>query len=415
MIKKITIKNFKAITDLTIEFTPLTVLIGENSSGKSTVLQALGFLCSITTRDIDEYLKDRDWEFSDIKSQFASVTDSIRFIVDINISGMQLTWDISMNNINDIWQISESIHNTVTNEYYLSYGRDLPDHPIDFSHLNVKSSALKMLHIESDNPLMLHSNPLSFIVLNNLKSFLASSSSFELLSPDRMRSKGSRGKPDDIGSGGEKLAAYIHGMNSTKKTELNKLVSEFIGYNVSISTTTKGVPGWVEMILVETWGEKIVKVKKRYISDGLLRIIALAAIIINSDNRKTGQLIPLAEGTAQKGFILLDELEDGISTTHVELLLERIKAIASEMKRQIVITSHSPVMLNYIDASDILFMWRDSEGTIRAKPMFQTAAMRKTLEVLGPGEVWMNYSKDRILLKLLHPQEGTHDQNTPVQ
>jgi predicted ATP-dependent endonuclease of OLD family len=39
MLKTLTIRNFKAIVDMTIEFTPLTVLIGGNACGKSTVLQ----------------------------------------------------------------------------------------------------------------------------------------------------------------------------------------------------------------------------------------------------------------------------------------------------------------------------------------------------------------------------------------
>ena len=43
MIKKLTVKNFKVISNLSIDFTPLTVLIGENSCGKSTILQALDF------------------------------------------------------------------------------------------------------------------------------------------------------------------------------------------------------------------------------------------------------------------------------------------------------------------------------------------------------------------------------------
>ena len=56
MLKKLRVKNFKAALDMEIQFTPLTMLIGGNSCGKSTVLQALDFLRSIATRDIDEYL-----------------------------------------------------------------------------------------------------------------------------------------------------------------------------------------------------------------------------------------------------------------------------------------------------------------------------------------------------------------------
>jgi predicted ATPase len=67
MLKKLMIKNFKAIQNMTIEFTPLTVLIGGNSCGKSTVLQALDFLRSAAARDIPEYLREKGWTFEEIK------------------------------------------------------------------------------------------------------------------------------------------------------------------------------------------------------------------------------------------------------------------------------------------------------------------------------------------------------------
>jgi AAA15 family ATPase/GTPase len=40
-LKKLSIENFKAFKTCTLELAPLTILIGENSSGKSSLLQAL--------------------------------------------------------------------------------------------------------------------------------------------------------------------------------------------------------------------------------------------------------------------------------------------------------------------------------------------------------------------------------------
>jgi len=405
VIKRIRIKNFKALVDLSLEFTPLTVLVGENSSGKSTVLQALDFLCSITSRDIDEYLKDRDWDFSEIKSQFSSHDDSVCFEADVEIDGTPLHWDISINNDDGKWIVKECISSDDKKECYLSYNRGTEDHPFDFSQINIKSSALKVLDINKTGTKM----PRCSRVLFMLKTWLASSSSLELLSPDRMRSKFSRGKTDDIGIGGEKLSAFIHDMAPNKKNELSKLVSDFIGYEVKIATTKKGLSGWVEMFLIETWGETEVKVKKRYISDGLLRIIALTAVIANHDGKKPTHTPQVSENSSPKGLIMLDEIEDGISPAQAEMFIGRFKTIVNDMNRQVVITSHSPVMVNYIDEADIHFMWRDAGGIIHAKPLFDSAEMKETLDILNPGEVWLNYSKDEIIRMLSSPQEVTDD------
>jgi AAA15 family ATPase/GTPase len=60
MIKSIYIDNFKILTDFQLDFEPVTVLIGENSVGKSTVLQVLELLSYFTQGKkygtIDNYL-----------------------------------------------------------------------------------------------------------------------------------------------------------------------------------------------------------------------------------------------------------------------------------------------------------------------------------------------------------------------
>jgi len=94
---------------MTIELTPLTVLIGENSSGKSTVLQAIDFLASMAFRDIPEYLREKDWDFSSLKSQFKGMNEKpIEFITEWNFltygKNELLKWEISVDitkNAND--------------------------------------------------------------------------------------------------------------------------------------------------------------------------------------------------------------------------------------------------------------------------------------------------------------------------
>ena len=45
MLKAIELENFKAFGERTrIEFAPITLIVGENSAGKSSILQALNLL-----------------------------------------------------------------------------------------------------------------------------------------------------------------------------------------------------------------------------------------------------------------------------------------------------------------------------------------------------------------------------------
>jgi AAA15 family ATPase/GTPase len=58
MIRSIQIKNFKAIADSgRIEITPLTVFVGHNGTGKSSVLEALEFFHRYIRWGVDEALE----------------------------------------------------------------------------------------------------------------------------------------------------------------------------------------------------------------------------------------------------------------------------------------------------------------------------------------------------------------------
>ena len=52
MIKRLRVKNFKALRDIEIELTPIHVLIGPNDSGKTSILDVLAALC----RSVDHKL-----------------------------------------------------------------------------------------------------------------------------------------------------------------------------------------------------------------------------------------------------------------------------------------------------------------------------------------------------------------------
>ncbi|WEK17937.1 MAG: AAA family ATPase [Candidatus Pedobacter colombiensis] len=57
MIEKIQIRNFKNISDLTLELENLNVLVGSNNSGKSSILQAIQFAVSVSQTTNFEYTK----------------------------------------------------------------------------------------------------------------------------------------------------------------------------------------------------------------------------------------------------------------------------------------------------------------------------------------------------------------------
>jgi len=393
MIRALYIGKFKAIKELTISLEPFTALIGDNASGKSTVLQALDFIRAFAVRDIDEYLNERGWLLDDLKSQFSSegIVFGVSLELVINEKPQLIDWLITVNNINGRIVSTETMKNTSNDTVVLARGDKVPSTPEDINAFYLNSSYLKL--IDENNP-----SPKFPDELYAVKKFFVQSSSYELLTPDRMREKGSRGEVKDIGLGGEKLAAYINRLSASQKNKLNKTLSEFMGYSVKTTTEIKK-PGWVDLFINENFTETKTKIKAAHTSDGQLRLLALIAASLPEEDMPYQQtfLADYIVKIPDSGFLLLDEIEDGINPYLIGKVISILRMIVSDSNKQVIVTTHSPVMVNHFDNNEIIFMLRNGAGQIESKKMFESEEMQDTLDCFNPGEVWLNYSKDEII------------------
>jgi predicted ATPase len=413
MLKKLTIKNFKAIQDMTIEFTPLTVLIGANSCGKSTVLQALDFLRSAATRDIPEYLREKGWNAGEMKSHLGGGENKpIEFIATFMFSQNTIEWYCIADYNDDGWSTRELF--CINGKGVASYrampsifnGLATPNTPEPFKNIKLESSLLKIL----DNslvdgsiattvdgfPIGTMENPIFPVgfrqeTLWNLKNYLASSSFLGVVSPDHIRS-GERGGHFDGFAAlvGTTLVRFINDLSKENRKEINDIVSNFAGHAFEIDTMFD-INQNLTLFARETNGNTHSVIHASHISDGVLRFVVFAALAVTS-----GQW---------GGMILLDEIENGINPYTTGQVIDHLRKIIAKSGKQIIITTHSPVMLNEFKPEEIVFLWRDTQGAVHGKQMFATEAMREALDFLNPGEIWENYGKDAILTKLNVLQE----------
>jgi hypothetical protein len=337
------------------------------------VLQAIDFLRSAATRDIPEYLRERGWEFADLKSdcivnkdvpiRFFSVYE---FLIDEKAETVE--WDFSVDYIDGKWKIDEKlrVNNQVTPK--------LEDLLVRF---DIQSSVLKITKFEENG-------------ISQLQQFLMASKSYELLSTDRIRLGKKRVDVSNIGIGGENLAHYIHKcMTEEQRQKLNSLVSQFVDFKVEIKTYDSG-----KNILLFLADHSVnAEIDSQHISDGLLRIIAFATIVIQN------------EALTASGIIMLDEIEDGIDPFSIEKVIASLRKLVTDAKRQIIITTHSPIIADYVEPDEIIYLWKNGNGAIHGEKMFETESMRESLSFLNPGEIWYNYGKDEIISRLSNPHK----------
>ncbi len=172
--------------------------------------------------------------------------------------------------------------------------------------------------------------------------------SLELLSPTAMRG-GVRGSPVDIGPRGERLAGFLAGLPAQKKEKLVRRLKDF--YPLTELDTTRKRAGWVDLRVAEAYNPA--RIRAAHMSDGFMRILALCAI---------------PEFEEDVSLVLLDEVEDGIEPHILPRLVDRI---SKDSSAQILMTSHSPLLVNFFEFDQICFLARTPEVT--AHPLVRGA------------------------------------------
>ena len=113
------------------------------------------------------------------------------------------------------------------------------------------------------------------------------------------------------------------------------------------------------------------------LSDGTLRFAALTAAFFQAD-------MPDA--------IIIEEIENGIHPTRLRLLVELLKSQSAESSPQVFATTHSPVVLAWLDESDYattFFCKRDEEtGASIIRPLSEIPRLIELVKKYPLGDLF---------------------------
>ena len=366
--KSITVSNFKSLVDFKLELANFTCLIGLNGSGKSTVLQFIDFLAQQTRGDLDGWLKERDWRSKDLTSKL-STRKSIEFEVELVTDGGAggVRW--------------KGVYNALQ-RYCSAEKLDTPG-----AALEVKDGHLRITDATKERDRVVLDERISFSyqgsVLSQLKQetlprsllefrdCLSGIRSLDLLSPHALRQR-TRQADGWMGLGGQRFSAFLHEMGKAKREQLTEELKK--AYRQLEHLNARSLrSGWKQLEIEERFGDKALITEARHINDGMLRLMAI-----------------LAEAQGPRRFLLFDEIENGINPELVEFV---ITTLVSNI-RQVLVTTHSPMILNYLTdevaKSGVVYLYKTTEGSTRAVPFFSIPSLARKLEVMGPGEAFVD-------------------------
>lgn len=385
MIKSVRIKHFKAIKDSgTIKLGPLTVFVGHNGTGKSSIIEALEFFKAYATKGLDAAVEPW-YDFNHILWQGAARKATLKAPFYTLPMEFILTGAEKKNPHIKSWtaktKISKLSDNceTLTGESQKSGDLVTQASVLTARGKFTRSQAFGAAPYENDQKMESTSSASSIFSIKPHPAW--HSWMFLNLDPTQIGAPRPRKHSFDYGldrTGGN-LAKYLQLFIDHDPDGFDAMIDamrHILPYAADIeSEVTKDLINELSFIrLVEEFEDGgHVKLPGWMLSGGTLRILTILAALRH----------PLPPSV-----LFIEELENGLDPRALGFLVEEIRDAIAEGKTQVIATTHSPYLLDKLSLDHIITVDREAGGP----PVFKKASDDPQLadwsERFAPGSLY---------------------------
>lgn len=373
MISSFHIRNYKCLHDVSVELGPFTVLIGPNDSGKTSLLEAIEDLGRMAKQDASE------------------VYSGPRTVANIRWrrkSELRVAWNVEGRAGNDSfvyrleldpekWIVSEEIDgyrgSRLTRDHTHTVTSELPN-GAEIWHTDSSTTALEVASRMRES------------VFVELGQHLATTGRYRL-NPSALRSHALPMDGVMLSSSGDNLAAVLDAILAGPDRDAA------IGLERDLA---KAIPTLHGLALRPVKGDVQSRGKKEieFTLAGPERPrIRIPATLASDGALLTTAFLALAHGDTP-GIVLIEEPENGMHPARlretVELLRHMANGQVGNRVRQVVMTTHSPLVLNYVEPHEIRIVTRDldADGATRVHALSSLQGISEYLHEFAPGELW---------------------------
>lgn len=387
MITKIEINGFKSFSNFEMEFSPLTVIAGTNASGKSNLFDALILLSNLAKSDlrtafankklrgeVSELFSKYTDDISASEMQFAvemlvprSVKDNWGGIAEVKTPRMRYELEIvkrqNEQGFEELSVIHEQLSRIATDND--SWAKKYMKNRTDIWRSSASGGSGKpyiYTKVENGYPTItirqdggqgrgrsVTANAVTQTVLGSVKSvdfphILAAqqemiSWNFMQLNPAILREPNrydSNYTGDTIGHSGENLAAALYRLYNEDAYIMDKIVMKLSSF----------LPGYTELEVKDDKANKqfVFSLKNsegksfssRVLSEGTLRLLVLCVLLYDEKFQ---------------GLLCYEEPENGIHPYRIKAMVDLLRLLSidfeddDDLLRQVIVTTHSPVLL----------------------------------------------------------------------
>jgi predicted ATPase len=396
MLKRIKINNYKSFRSLDLNLRPLTVIFGPNASGKSNLLDAIHLLSrAVKARNLNEAFKSHrglplesiHYIYDEGGHEGISKKTNLRFSfeVDVEISSpvIEKVERIIIEKRKGIDSIPKK---QIITEKWLRYQLTIEILPTT-GHLRVMDERLcaikdngeerkrnaflekrtDRLHLRMEGQAhpTFHEIGLDHTIIStalyephypHITAFrmeLENWFTYYLEPRELMREESPLAEIETLGPRGENLASFLNTLKHNHKTDfenLNLSLKTILPYagNIEINQSKEGLVG-VRFCENNQW------FSSRLISEGTLRIMGLLCSIHPRNPATT---------------IAFEEPENGVHPARIEIIGTLLKNASQNYGKQIIITTHSPILAQCFDSTDLFVCQKDnSQTSIKSLPL----------------------------------------------
>ncbi|TRT57382.1 MAG: ATP-binding protein [Microcystis aeruginosa Ma_QC_C_20070703_M131] len=376
MLTSLTLRNFKSYQEATLSLAPITFLIGANASGKSNALEAIRLLSWLAKGSrLDDIERNIQSGNAIARGQAIDLFSAEKqyFTLGTHIDNAPDGWtdfEIEIGLLSDqLIIIGESVSKASKDQELTLYKIDGdPNSHTDeirvmYNNFNkggkkphIPCSNRQAIFYQLETPSRFQQNhtqsqkiipAVTKVIRETLRNIV-----FLDPRPAVMRDY-AYAKYDDIKEDGSNLSSVLYAVCQQGETQKNKLL-DFIRSlpeqditDIRFSITDRND---VMVRLIESFGNKEHQIDAPLLSDGTLRVLAIAATLLSVNS-----------GT----FVIIEEIDNGVHPSRADNLVKQIREIALERKLRVLITSHNPALLDAVPDSDIgnvLCCYRDPQA-----------------------------------------------------
>jgi predicted ATPase len=399
MLSRLHIENYKCLRDVTVDLDEFTILIGPNDSGKTSLLEVIQTLGEISQKPYNQFfVGDRSldnlvWRKEanrritcDVKGQF--IDHSFAYRIELPVGQEPPVEALEYDGLKLISTEMETKNSVKSRPVsYLSFesGRWIP---------RTSTSAIGTTYLRQ----MVEQGQAPYLgVADALSSTIEYRFDLEKLCQPAIP------KADDfLHPSGDNLAGMLDLLqNSADRsafTALEKSLHEAVPTIQGIRlppARPSGLPGAaikkgfgrgakaLEFILTGN-GHPAVSIPAKQASAGALLFTAFLTLIYGQP----------------AGVLLIEEPENGLHPNRLQFVIDHLRKISTGeiggQKRQVIITTHSPLLLNHAKPEEVRVFVRDREQGTKVAPMAQIPDINRLMKEFAVGELWYLLGEEKM-------------------